>query len=70
MPDIHACSCLLLPPHVPAAAATGSGASWRVGCISGPHADPDFITPGFMDTFHSSPYKVGAGWDCMRAPFN
>ncbi len=32
--------------------------SWEVGVISGPHADPDFITSAFMETFHSSPYKV------------
>ncbi|KAG2435985.1 hypothetical protein HYH02_011698 [Chlamydomonas schloesseri] len=57
--DVGAVPCALpaeLQPEF--GAATGSGASWRVGCISGPHADPDFITPGFMDTFHSSPYKV------------
>ncbi|GLC49765.1 hypothetical protein PLESTB_000289100 [Pleodorina starrii] len=41
-----------------AGAAAAAGASWRVGCISGPHADPDFITASFMETFHSSPYKV------------
>ncbi|GIL54638.1 hypothetical protein Vafri_10369 [Volvox africanus] len=36
----------------------GKGASWRVGVISGPHADPDFITSDFMEVFHTSPYKV------------
>ncbi|EFJ41655.1 hypothetical protein VOLCADRAFT_98356 [Volvox carteri f. nagariensis] len=51
-----------LPPALAPAFADsgegGKGASWSVGVISGPHADPDFITPDFMEIFHSSPYKV------------
>ncbi|KXZ51620.1 hypothetical protein GPECTOR_12g584 [Gonium pectorale] len=47
-----------LVPQFGALAEGSKSAQWRVGCLSGPHADPDFITAGFMDTFHSSPYKV------------
>ncbi|KAG2494459.1 hypothetical protein HYH03_007511 [Edaphochlamys debaryana] len=49
----------LAPTFGAAATVPGDkGSSWEVGVLVGPHADPDFITPGFVDTFTSSPYKV------------
>lgn len=59
--DVGAQPVALPEELIPAFGAVHNGdksSSWEVGVISGPHADPDFITSAFMETFHSSPYKV------------
>jgi len=42
----------------PAALIPRYGAHWEIAVLDGPHAAPDYFTPGFIDTFFSTDWGV------------
>jgi urea carboxylase len=43
---------------VPAGERPAFGGAWEVGVVEGPHADPEFLTPGDIRAFYAARWKV------------